>query len=63
MSNTLHLLCSAPDELVAELISTLGDGGETRVVCLYPDDISEESIDWNRLVEDIMAHDGTICWW
>lgn len=63
MSNILHLLCSVPDEIVSELISTLGDGRETRVVCLYPDGISERSIDWNRLVEDIMTHECTICWW
>jgi hypothetical protein len=62
MSNVLHLLCSAPDEIVAELISTLGDGKEIRVVCLYPDDISDGSVDWNRLVEDIMAHENIICW-
>lgn len=63
MSNVLHLLCSAPDDIVAEMISRLSDNGETRVICLYPDGISHESIDWNRLVADIMAHDSTICWW
>jgi hypothetical protein len=63
MSNILHLLCSAPDEFVAELISTLTDGREIRVVCLYPDDISQGAIDWDRLVEDIIAHECIISWW
>lgn len=63
VSNVLHLLCSAPDDIVAEMISTFGDGREIRVICLYPDGINDAAIDWNRLVEDIMTHDNTICWW
>ena len=63
MSKILHLLRSAPDDVVAELISVLGGRREIRVICLYPDDISPACVDWDRLVEDIMAHEKTICWW
>ncbi len=63
MSNTLHLLRSAPDEIVADLIATLSGKEGTTVVILYPDDIAATPVDWDRLIEDIMAHDKIICWW
>lgn len=62
MAKTLHLLKSEPDDTVVELISAMSGDGAT-VVCLYPDDISGNVIDWDRLVDDIMAHDKVVSWW
>jgi hypothetical protein len=62
MLKILHLLRSEPDDTVAELISTMSGDGVT-VINLYPDDINGKSIDWDRLVEDIMAHDKVVSWW
>lgn len=63
MPKILHLLRSVPDDTVADLITAMsGDGGAT-VISLYPDDVAQTPVDWNRIVRDIMAHDKIICWW
>ncbi len=59
----LHLLCSAPDDTVADLIGVMsGDEGAT-VISLYPDDVAATPVDWQRVVQDIMAHERVVCWW
>jgi hypothetical protein len=63
MSKILHLLRNAPDDTVAALISAMDCDDGVTVVCLYPDAITGRTIDWGRLVEDIMAHDKIISWW
>lgn len=62
MPKILHLLRSEPDDTVTELISAMSGNGAT-VVSLYPDEINGTKINWDRLVEDIMAHDKVISWW
>ena len=63
MPKILHLLCSVPDDTVADLIGVMsGDEGAT-VISLYPDDVAATPVDWRRVVQDIMAHERTICWW
>jgi hypothetical protein len=63
MSKILHLLRSTPDDTVAELISALSGGDGATVVSLYPDDILGTPVDWDRLIDDILAHDVIISWW
>ena len=62
MAKILHLLRSEPDDTVAELITAMSGNGST-IVNLYPDYINGTTIDWDRLVEDIMAHDKVVTWW
>lgn len=62
MSKILHLLRSEPDNTVTELISEMSGDGAT-VVNLYRDAISGTTIEWDRLIEDIMSHDKVISWW
>ena len=63
MPKILHLLCSVPDDTVAELIGVMsGDEGAT-VISLYPDDVAATPVDWQRVVQDIMAHERVVCWW
>jgi len=59
----LHLLRSEPDESVASLIEALTRDATATVCQLYPDAISQEPVDWDRLVDDIFNHDRVICWW
>jgi hypothetical protein len=54
----LHILKSSPDETVEKLINYLSETDEATVQPL-----SQGNIDWNRLVDDIFAHDKVICWW
>lgn len=63
MPKILHLLRSEPDDTVTELISAMSGSDEATVVCLYPDEISGAPVDWDRLVDDIMAHEKIISWW
>ncbi len=63
MSKILHLLRNVPDDTIATLISEMNSEDGVTVVCLYPDDITGNTIDWDRLVDDIMAHDKIISWW
>jgi hypothetical protein len=63
MSKILHLLRNVPDDTVAALISNMNCDDGVTVVCLYPDGITGDAIDWDRLVDDIMAHDQIISWW
>jgi hypothetical protein len=63
MCKTLHLLCSEPDETVARLIDAISRDQSITVICLYPDAISAAPVDWDRLVDDILAHERIICWW
>ena len=63
MSKILHLLRSVPDDTVAALISAMSERDGATVICLYPDDVTGTSVDWDRLVEDIMAHEKIISWW
>lgn len=62
MGTILHILRNEPNETVMDLIAALSDSGSISVTCLYPDHITAEPVDWNRLVEDIFAHDQVICW-
>ena len=59
----LHLLLNEPDETVTDLIPSVSGRDGTTVVCLYPDSVTGTPVNWNRVVEDVMAHDRTICWW
>jgi hypothetical protein len=59
----LHLLRSAPDDTVADLIASMGSQEGASVVSLYPDDVTGAPVDWHRLIDDIMSHDTIICWW
>ncbi len=63
MDNVLHILKSEPDETIAALIQELAGDEGVCVVGLYRDQISQKAINWNRLVDDIFAHDRVICWW
>lgn len=63
MPKTLHLLRSKPDETVTEFISALSGRDGVTVVCLYKDEITGEIVDWDRLVDDIMAHEKIVSWW
>ncbi|MEJ2157985.1 MAG: hypothetical protein P8X96_21865 [Desulfobacteraceae bacterium] len=63
MTKILHLLRSVPDDTVAQLIATMGSQEGATVVCLYPDDVTHDPVDWHRLIADIMSHDTIICWW
>ena len=59
----LHLLRSEPDETVMDLIASISGTQGTTVVGLYPDDVAQIPIDWQRVVDDVLAHDKVICWW
>ncbi len=63
MTRILHLLPREPDDMIADLISAIDGSQETRVICLYPDAVCVDTVDWHRVIDDIMAHDTTICWW
>ena len=63
MPKILHILRSVPDETVADLINAMSGLESASVVSLYPDDVANTPVDWNRLIEDIMAHETIICWW
>lgn len=63
MPKFLHLLRSPPDEIVIDLVTAMDSEASTSVVCLYPDGITDQPVDWDLLVEEIMHHDVTICWW
>lgn len=63
MPKILHLLRSAPDDTVAELILALSGNDGATVVSLYPDDIVGTPVDWGRLIDDILAHEVIISWW
>jgi hypothetical protein len=63
MSKILHLLRSTPDDTVAELILSLSGSEGATVVSLYPDDIAGTPVDWDRLIDDILAHEVIISWW
>ena len=54
----LHILRNDPDETTEKLISYLSETDEATVQPLF-----QGSIDWERLVDDIFAHDKVICWW
>jgi hypothetical protein len=63
MPKLLHLLRSAPDDTVAELIAAMSGQEGATVMSLYQDDIAGTCVDWERLVADIMAHEKNISWW
>lgn len=63
MSKILHILRSEPDDTVAALVSALSGREAATVVCLYEDGVSDVAVDWDRLLDDIFAHDQVICWW
>ena len=63
MPRVLHLLRSAPDDTVADLINAMSEQAGATVISLYPDDVARNPVDWKRLIDDIMAHDKIICWW
>ena len=55
---TLHILRSAPDEMIEKLIKVVTHEDPSTVRALYKGDI-----DWSALVDDIFTHDKVICWW
>lgn len=63
MPKILHLLRSVPDDTVADLITAMSTKEGATVICLYPDAVADTPVDWNRLIDDIMAHETIICWW
>ena len=54
----LHILRSAPDDIVCKLIEDASQGTEGIEVPLY-----REGIDYDQLVKDIFESDRVICWW
>jgi hypothetical protein len=63
MMRTLHILRTAPDEMVGTLIEAMATDKWTTVVSLYRDEMSNQPVDWYRLVDDIFSHEKIICWW
>ena len=63
MERVLHILRTEPDTTVAQLIDNLAGESWVTVTTLYDDGIAGIPIDWQRLVDDIFAHDQVICWW
>ena len=57
------MLRSVPDDTVADLINAMSSKEGATVISLYPDDVADTPVDWDRLMEDIMAHETIICWW
>ena len=55
---TLHILKSEPDNNTHTLMDILSKDAETTVAKVY-----EESTDYEDLIDQIFAHDRTICWW
>ena len=62
MAKVLHILKTEPDDMVAGLIEALSGEDGVAVVCLYEDELSGGIVDWERLVDDIFAHEKVICW-
>ena len=63
MLKLLHLLLSEPDETVIDMIASISGRDGATVVSLYPDHVAHVPVNWSRVVDDVMAHDKTICWW
>ena len=55
---TLHILKSEPDNTWERIIEHLTEKEEATVQPLF-----QGNVDWERLVDDIFAHDKVICWW
>ena len=58
----LHILRSEPDTAVGQWVERISGPDGVTVTSLYRDDVSGVPVDWDRLVEDIFAHDHVICW-
>jgi hypothetical protein len=58
----LHILCVEPDDTVQQFIESISGETGVNVVCLYDDGIAKTAVNWERLVEDIFAHEKVICW-
>ena len=58
----LHIVCAEPDDTVQQLIESISGANGVSVVCLYDDGINRSPVNWQRLVEDIFAHEKVICW-
>ena len=58
----LHILCAEPDDTVQRFIDSISGDGGVSVVSLYDDGITHLPVDWQRLVDDIFAHEKVICW-
>lgn len=55
----LHILKSEPDETTEQFIRQMtADKDEVTVKPLF-----EADVDWQRLTDDIFAHEKVICWW
>ncbi len=54
---TLHIFRSDPDELVREIVRETTAGETTQIA------LSDEVVDYDRLVDEIFRHDRVICWW
>ncbi|KJS33834.1 MAG: hypothetical protein VR64_00035 [Desulfatitalea sp. BRH_c12] len=63
MGTILHVLRSEPDDVTAQLIEAISAHEAATVICLYPDRITGRTIDWDRLVHDMLSHDRVIFWW
>jgi hypothetical protein len=54
----LHILRSAPNDLVKRLIEGVSQGESSSEAPLY-----QGPVDYHRLVADIFESDRVICWW
>ena len=54
----LHILRSTPDAATRSLISGLDPNGESIERAL-----DEKTVDYDRLLEEVLAADRVICWW
>ena len=58
----LHILCTEPDDTLQQFIESISGENGVNVVCLYSDAITNTPVNWERLVDDIFAHEKVICW-
>jgi len=58
----LHILCAEPDDTVQRFIESISGENGVNVVCLFHDGITRKPVNWERLVDDIFAHEKIICW-
>lgn len=57
MEEVLHILRSKPDETTERFIEILS-GQSPKTLPLY-----EGDVDWDKVVDEVFAHDKVICWW
>lgn len=55
--DTLHILKSEPDSVTKDFIRMIS-GDDAKCIQVY-----SEATDWHDLVQKILDHEKTICWW